>query len=186
MKFPFNERKTAQAAAYLINLAGGSMNYMVLIKLLYLADRRALLETGVPITGDRMVSMPHGPVLSTVLDLINMGKHGEAHPSPWFEYLLEPENFQIAVAQDSPASDELSKYELDVLEAIFKSFGSLDKWKIVELLHTLPEWQDPDGSSVAIDPREILRAEGKSNDEIEEIARNAQEQLFLAKIKNAG
>ena len=39
------------------------MAYIKLIKLMYLADRRCLIETGFPITGDRMVSMPKGPEL---------------------------------------------------------------------------------------------------------------------------
>ena len=43
-------------------------DYIKLIKLLYLADRAALIETGSPITGDRYVSMKFGPVLSNVFE----------------------------------------------------------------------------------------------------------------------
>jgi uncharacterized phage-associated protein len=46
------------------------MAYIKLIKLLYLADREALLRWGRPITTDRHVSMPKGPVVSQIYDLI--------------------------------------------------------------------------------------------------------------------
>ena len=49
------------------------LDTIVLIKLLYLADRKALLESGYTITGDGMVSMPLGPVLSTIYDWIQYG-----------------------------------------------------------------------------------------------------------------
>ncbi len=84
MRYLFEEKKAAQAAAYLLKLHGEPMKYFVLIKLLYLADRQSLIETGLPITGDKMVSMPHGPVLSQILDLIQAGKQDDS--SPWFHY----------------------------------------------------------------------------------------------------
>ncbi|WP_423930748.1 Panacea domain-containing protein [Candidatus Palauibacter sp.] len=52
------------------------------IKLLYLVDRRSLLERGVPVTYGRYVSMSHGPVLSETLDLINYGS-GPSEESYW-------------------------------------------------------------------------------------------------------
>jgi len=67
---PFNERKATEAAARLLKLRGGTMSYMKLIKLLYLADREALLRWGRPISTDRYVSMDRGPVLSHVLNLV--------------------------------------------------------------------------------------------------------------------
>src|SRR5438552_2018304 len=98
MRFHFNDRKTAQAAAYLLQLHGGSMEYMKLIKLLYLADRGVLLAIGQPITGDRLVSMKHGPVLSRVLDFITHGP--ERTQSEWFSYVAEPEGYSVALKRE--------------------------------------------------------------------------------------
>lgn len=42
----------------------GHMNYMQLIRLLYLADREAIHRWGCPISTDRYVPMENGPVLS--------------------------------------------------------------------------------------------------------------------------
>jgi len=162
MRFAFNERKSAQAAARLIHRHGGAMSYMALIKLLYLADRRCLVEAGAPITGDLMVSMPYGPVLSRIYERITWGAENQA--SPWFDYISEPEHYAVrALITDT---DELSRYELRVLDETHETFGSMDRWALVRYTHTLPEWRDPQGSSLAIDPVEILRAEGISAEEI--------------------
>jgi hypothetical protein len=46
----------------------------------------------------------------------------------------------------------------------------------------LPEWKDPQSSSVTIAPEDILRAAGKSDDEIERVAAEAQSLLFMKKL----
>ena len=106
MRLVFNERKTAQAAAHLLKLHGGTMSYMVLIKLLYFADKEALIHTGYSITGDQMLSMKNGPVLSAVLDLVHMGRPDEA--TAWFEYVSENQGYDVSLVRDTPEADELS------------------------------------------------------------------------------
>lgn len=60
----FNEKKAAQAAAFFLFQAGQPVSVLKLTKLLYLAERRSFERHGSPMIGDRLVSMPHGPVLS--------------------------------------------------------------------------------------------------------------------------
>jgi uncharacterized phage-associated protein len=180
MRFPFRDRKTAQAAAYLLRLHGGSLPYMVLIKLLYLADREMLLAHGVPITGDRMLSMKHGPVLSRVLDLLTDGP-GQA-PSAWFEYIGAPSGYVVELKQagQTPPTDELSRYELSLLEKIHASYGNMNKWDLLTLLHnTLPEWRDPGNSVSGIEPADILRAGDWSDEAIHEAGQTAAELCFF-------
>jgi uncharacterized phage-associated protein len=179
MRFVFDSRKTAQAACWLVNRAGGTLNYMVLIKLLYLSDRQSLVETGMPITGDRMVAMPHGPVLSRTLDQINMGEPvAPEQPSPWFEYITEPNGYSVS-AKRANEVDELSKYEIGVLDSVYHKFGSMNIWVLRDFTHTLPEWSDPHGSSFPIEPADILRASGRSDAEIREIVELAEEVWFM-------
>lgn len=178
MRFCFNELKSAQAASYLISLSGGKLNYMALIKVLYLADRQTLLECGFTITGDSFVSMPRGPVLSKILDLINMGIHKKI--TPWFHYISEPNNYELRLAKNAPSKrDELSKYEIRVLKKIHDDYGSINLWDLVKLMHKLPEWEDPKGSSILIDPQSILRLEGISPEKIEQFVSQAEEICFL-------
>ncbi len=130
-----------------------------------------------------MVSMPQGPVLSGVLDLITWGKLGD--DGPWFEYVSEPEGYDVHVVKQGE-TDELSRYECRVLESIDEKFGRLDRFVLRDLSHELPEWQDPHGSSRPIDPAEILRAADHAAAEIERIAAEAEELwLFRAVRKQA-
>lgn len=184
MRFVFDGRKTAQAACFLVELNGGTMNYMVLIKLLYLSDRRSLVETGLPITGDQMVSMPHGPVLSRIYDQINMGEPPETDEEAvcWYEYITEPDGYTVRKKKD-PETDQLSQYELDVLAEIYEKFGQMDRFRLRDFTHTLPEWIDPLGSSLPIKPQTILQADGKSDAEIELLVKDAEEVWFIRNLK---
>jgi hypothetical protein len=181
MRFAFKERKSAQAAAHLLALHNGKMNYMKLIKLLYLADRLALIETGQTITGDRMFSLPKGAILSRILDLASTGEADEG--SPWLALISEPVRFEVELRIQPPPTDELSPYELSVLGQINRRFGAMDQWALGQLTHGLPEYRDPDGSRVPIEPEQILREAGKSPDEIEQLTQEAEEVWFLDRLK---
>ena len=181
MKFPFNERKAAQAAAYLLKKHNGRLNYMKLIKLLYLADRKALVVRGMPITGDRMVAMPQGPVLSGVLDLINWGRR-PGEDSVWLEYISPPEGYEVRLVDPNADLDRLSERECEILDQIDAVYGRIDKWSLVELTHQLAEWHDPSGSSFPIDPADILRAEGRSKEDIQRVSESADQALLIEMI----
>ena len=171
MRFVFDQEKAAQAAAYLIRRHGERINYTVLLKLLYLADRRALIETGYPITGDRMVSMPHGPVLSATYDRIRQG--ATASGGQWLGWLSHPARYDVALSHD-PGSDRLSPYDTAVLDAVHAEFGKMKWQEIRDLTHDLPEWEDPHGSSRTIEPARILESAGKTAEEIERVRTEAE------------
>lgn len=173
MRFVFNEQKAAEAAAHLLRRAGKPVPYLKLLKLLYLADRDTLIDRGFPITGDKMVAMPKGPVLSNILNRITDGPVPQA-PSPWFEYVSPPEGYAVRLLQEPPDEGELSDYELSMLDAVFERYGEVDRWALVELTHELPEWTDPEGSSILIDPADILRHVGKSEEEVAAMVEEAE------------
>ncbi|MDZ4290053.1 MAG: Panacea domain-containing protein [Prosthecobacter sp.] len=159
----FKDEKTAQAAALLLQLRGGRMSYMKLIKLLYLADRCALLKWGRPITFDAVVSMKNGPVLSHTLNLIKRKRPSKA----WRDAVTPPTGWDVALKPGHDAgTSRLSKAEVDVLKTVFKRYGHLERWELVRQLHELPEWQDPGDSAFPISPEDILRAEGVDEKEI--------------------
>jgi uncharacterized phage-associated protein len=181
VRFPFKQRKAAQAAAYILMKHADRLNYLKLIKLLYLADREALIRRGKPITGARMVSMPYGPVLSDILNLINLGRRYE-EPCPWLEYISAPEGYDVKRVNLDTEFDELSNHERQILDDIDSVFGRMNRWSLVDWTHELPEWQDPRGSSLPIDPADILRAEGRSEQDIQRIAENAAQAMLLEKV----
>lgn len=164
----FREEKATQAAARLLRLRGGKMSHMKLIKLLYLAEREAIARFGAPLTHDACVSMPYGPVLSATLDRMNEGEMYQG--GYWDRHITPKRNHEVALRNpEALPNDQLSPAEEALIDEIFQRYGRLSRWDLVKFTHTLPEWRDPQGSSLPIDPGEILRSEGYSEDEIAEM-----------------
>jgi uncharacterized phage-associated protein len=163
----FDQAKAAQLAGILLQMRGGRMHYMKLIKLMYLADREALLRSGHPITNDAYVSMPHGPVLSATLDLIN---EGPDDGTPWHQLIERSTDPYCVRLKARPTTDKLSEDEREIAGRVFARYGHMNRYTLRDLLHQiLPEWQDPQGSSLPITYRDILLAGGKSEPEITQI-----------------
>ncbi|SCZ72958.1 MULTISPECIES: Panacea domain-containing protein [Photorhabdus] len=177
----FCEEKVAQMAAYLLHKRGGRMAYLKLMKLLYLADRVSMNDYGYPITGDRMVSMPRGPVLSQTLNLIT-GDYA-SDEFGWGAWMKSEENYEISLKRKGVTRDDfasLSDAELKVLDAIWEQFGHMSRFDIVEYTHKhCTEWQDPGGSSYPISPSSVFIAVGKSPEVAEKLARELIERQQL-------
>lgn len=172
------EEKIAQAAAYLVRKRGqGYMSYMKLIKLLYLADRAALLKWGRPITFDKFASMPHGMVLSGTLGLINGDEDGPAWNS-----VFEPFGDREVRLKKDPSTGKLSKAELKVLDDIFAEFGAKSRWELRDFTHTLPEWIDPNGSSIPVSVSDVLKFGDRTPAEIESIKAELESLAALSSL----
>lgn len=180
MRPQFKERKATQVAAQLLQKAGGNMSYMKLIKLMYLIERKVLAETGRPVTFDHYVSMDHGPVLSRTYNLINEG-NPPGVSSLWQECISDPEHYSVELNQ--PCSpDDLSEVELRAIDAVYDEFGWMNKWDLVEKLHELPEWQDPEGSSIPIKYHDILTAADRTPMEVKAIEADIESLAFAEQI----
>jgi uncharacterized phage-associated protein len=180
MGLHFREDKATQAAARLIRRAGGKMNHMKLIKLLYLAERRALLTWGRPITFDSYVSMPHGPVLSFTLDKVNEPVDPEGG-SYWHQFISERKNHEVRLLADAP-NDQLSPAEEALLDAVFSEFGHMTQWELRDYSHQLPEWRHPHGSSSPIHIRDILLGEGLSDGDVADVEEMLQAEAVAARF----
>lgn len=167
----FDERRAAEAAAYLLFKAGGRLPLVKLMKLMYLAERLSLKRYGEPLTGDRLVSMPHGPVLSMTYDHVN-----GALPScegGWDSWIADRAGHVVALSDESmirsPEEDllRLSDSDLEVLAETWADFGHWDRWALVSYTHSdaCPEWEDPEGSSKPIKYATLFEKVGYSADE---------------------
>src|SRR5688572_11252679 len=100
----FSVERTAQAAGILLQAEEGHrMKYIRLLKLLYVADRESIKQTGFPITGDDVYAMKKGPVLSTTYNLLK----GEAvtaeaeHAMPiWKQWIRTVADYDAQLAAD--------------------------------------------------------------------------------------
>lgn len=170
MRFAFDEHRAVQAASILLDRAGGSMDYLKLVKLLYLADRASLIETEVPITDDHYASMKHGPTPCQVLELILQEQPRE--DSIWHRY-IKREHF-VAHLCGSVEREQLSESNVDLLNEIYETYGQLRPSEVVSETQALPEWRDPGETAIPIDPADIFRYAGYSDYAIELVTENAE------------
>lgn len=172
----FNERKTTQAAAKFLRLANGKLNYMVLIKWLYLLDREALLKWTRPVTFDEYYSMKLGPMLSRTHDLATE-MHLPEEQSYWAEFISAPSNYIVSLLK-MPGDDKLSEAEEEAIEEIFRRFGKWqnDPFGFADFLHkVLPEWTPVTSGRVPLSIADILKAGNKTPEEIAAIESELQD-----------
>ncbi len=127
-----------------------------------------------------MVSMPYGPVLSSVYDCFLGGN------PYWDKWINNPGKYDLAindsivVKSDDPLDtfDELSKADQDILDSVFECLEKKARWEAVELTQNpdfCPEWVDPHGSSYPIHCRDLLIKNGKTDDEADAILQRIEE-----------
>ena len=182
MVLKFNYEKSLQAAAYLLRLHGGSMKYLRLLKLLYIAERELLSEAALPLTGDCFKAMDHGPVLDLVYDHIR--KEHWTNPD-WQKFVKTIPDYKVVLEQD-PGEDHLPKIITDKLVEVTRRYKDQSRWEIRDLTHQFPEWfknKPPQGSSNIIPLVDVLEAMGEGQETFDvimedELERQRMNQLF--------
>jgi uncharacterized phage-associated protein len=164
-----NIEKLIQSCNYLIKKNNFSMNYTKLIKLLYLADKESLRDSGQTITGDAYVSMDNGPVLSHLYDLIRgLLETKDAQAQALWNSRFMRDKYDLVAVSDRIPDSELSRFEKRILDGVYDKFKEYDFGAMIDYVHNnCPEWANPNGSSIAIDTRDILKSVGKTDEEIE-------------------
>ncbi len=170
MQFRFDEAATVQAAAYLLEKAGGRLNYTKLIKFLYLTEREMLTRFGYSLTGAHCVSMDNGPVLSEVLDLIK----NKPMPKPyrlWWEHIGAPQGYDVTLKKPA-GQGHLNRAATQVLDEVYGRFAAYSLSRLIDYCHSLKEWRNPHGSVLPIEPESILRFAGWDEKRIAEVAKD--------------
>jgi len=179
----FDEQTATRVAAYFLDRAGGRKNYTSLIKLMYIADRQSYIDYCEPITGDRVVAMSKGPVLSNVYDLIKGRRIGKA-----WNGLIERCIYDVRLIADVPqnAVSWLPEAIVDILDRVFAEHGSKTYGQLIDYTHEFTEWIEAIHMNGYNDimPKDILVAVGKTPAEIEKALKRLKalnELDFLAK-----
>lgn len=163
----FNEQKATEAATTLLALKETrSADYLWIIKMLYFIDREALKRWERPITYDHYVAMPHGPVLSTIYNIIKKN-----HPSiVWKQYIVtRPRDYEVSLNGSPAPRRKLSEAEVELINEMFQKYGHLSGKELEELSHHLPEWHDPHGSSNPIPLSNVLNVLEFNQEDIKRI-----------------
>lgn len=185
IKFIFDETKATQAASYVLSLNGGRMNYMKLIKLLYLSDREAIMKWRNTITTDTYVSMPQGPVTSNIYDKIKLCTDDAG--DEWSTYIRNTGNYNVQLVKE-PSYNLLSRRELRAMEEVNRKFVSFSEFDMVKYCHDeLKEWHDPNGSSIYLAIEDILEAtapETELDDSIVDMLEASESQNNMFMMRN--
>ncbi|MCW7488672.1 Panacea domain-containing protein [Leptospira meyeri] len=139
--YQFDENKVVETVAYLLQKESvDQKNYTKLLKVIYLCDREALKRWGKPITGDRLISMPNGTLLSRTYDLIKY--HRLSGDGVWSKYISEKNGYEIGLLQD-PGTEHLSLAELKLIDEVFNKHKNSTFSDMINITHSLPEWENP-------------------------------------------
>lgn len=137
----FSKEATIQTIAYLVRTSGKGFSKLILLKLIYLADRYHLRKYGRTILDDRYFAMQYGPVASGAKSVIEGGLRDE--------YALrfvrvemkphKPRDFQFVSAVGNEPLDGLSETEIEALDASVNMWRTCDN--LVGFTHEFPEWK---------------------------------------------
>ena len=163
----FRSRKAAQLAAFFALKAGGSIEKLKLIKLIYLTERRFLQDHEIPMLFDELYSLPHGPICSSTLN----GIDGVIHEEVWEQYIARNGNEISPVRRLERGNlDELSDAEVEIAGRIWTRFRGMTASQLRNYSHQrCPEYTEINKGQIPISYRDVLEALG--NPDAEEIDR---------------
>lgn len=158
----FSEKKATQAAAVLLNaLPGKQMDFYSFLKLLYIAERLSLKETGAPLTSDTLIAMDEGPLPDIAYNCI---KGTAERCSFWQAHIhKEREGYALSVTRD-PGDSDLCDYEVQLLQRVAKEYGNKTWQEIRALTHEFAEYKKNyvEDTSRQIPLRDVLAAVGRA------------------------
>jgi uncharacterized phage-associated protein len=163
-----NIEKLVQATGYLLKKYDKKrLNYTKLIKELYLADRESINLSNASITGDVYVSMKHGPVLSNLYNLIK-GKSQDVKAQEYWDSRFSTDGDAILANFGQYPEGKLSRSDETILDKIDGQFHQTRYGELINYVHAnCPEWYDPGNTSIPIKLEDILRALGRTPEQIE-------------------
>jgi uncharacterized phage-associated protein len=162
MFLPLDNMKAMQAASVVALSEGRRIGKLRLLKLLYIADRRSLRETGRPLLGCKAVAMDHGPLHSDVLKALD-NLHPKSHE--WARH-FEQQSKRDFVLKSPADNNALSRYEIELLQDVVAQHEQIDDWHLSELTHDFEEWKKhwQQGTSRTIPLEDIIDAVGRGDD----------------------
>lgn len=133
-----------ESVYYLLSKVGDATKIKV-IKLIFLADKYHLIRYGRTVTGDDYYAMEHGPVGSTVKDVLEFNRFTLADN----EYVYAAKLFDKIDEKTLKAKSEvssgdlemLSESDIEALDFIIEKFGKMTASELRHYTHRYPEWE---------------------------------------------
>lgn len=146
--FDFDFDKFIAAVHYMAVRSVPEFDKYKICKMLFLADKYHLVRYGRPIIGDRYCPLPHGPVPSHSLDLLNQlirtedPSKADIEIQKMGEVLGLDRKFQyprfVSKAKLTPKeTNVLSKSDIEALDHIIRNFGNKSFIELKSLTHSV-------------------------------------------------
>ena len=154
----FRAAAAAEAVAYVLLWSKGIRDRHSLLKIIYMAERKAIEELRWPILFDEIKCMRYGMVPQSTFDLI---QGNTSHPE-WDRYVEPPVVGDHVVDLKSPprGNVHLSPAQMDILHQAYEENASKSFGQLTEESHDLPEWESPGRSAIRRSMPEILACIG--------------------------
>ena len=142
MQLSFSHRKATQALAYFAEQAGGTLNKMKALKLIFFADRYHLRKYGRSITNDTYFAMKFGPVASGCRNLQNgPDEYGPTGADTYASDFLDCSAQRDYTSQKKIDLNVFSKSDLEALSFAWTTYQALDQFQLADETHRFPEWK---------------------------------------------
>lgn len=144
IRFRINYEKCLEGIQYLAAHQPGITQYYV-GKVFFFADKAHLLDWGRPISGDRYMAMQHGPVPSTIYDIL---KDTSGEPDEIIDSLLrkvsvkiEANRIHVFSREIQPEFRALSRTDEEYLSASLATYGKMNFTELRKLSHQDPAYE---------------------------------------------
>jgi uncharacterized phage-associated protein len=140
--FNFDHKKATQILNYFAIKAGGKINKMKALKLIFLTDRYHLRKYGRLVTNDFYVAMKLGPIPSTIMDIAEIDKYlNRNYKNYALKYIKALDDGNTLESINSYDDSLFSNSDVEALEFSWNTFGHFDQWGISDFTHNYPEWE---------------------------------------------
>lgn len=155
----YDDRAAQQAFAKIVGER--EMDVSCALAMLYMADRKSILNTGFSITGDAITWTESGPALVVA-------------PWAWFWWsgFCHCPGGKVRLFT-SPGESELSSFKVRTLNRVVEKYAPLTRDKMTAKMKKLPEWKQQNSGLIRVN--DILRAAGSDDMDITSVThRRAQ------------
>jgi uncharacterized phage-associated protein len=178
----FRSEKAAQIAAFFVGKAGGRMEKLALIKMIYIAERESVKSRNRPMIYDELYSLKDGPICSRTLDGIN----GEVDAKIWSEYIVLIGKRDVHLVRHHNDLDQLSNSDIVVLNQVWNAHGTKTSSQLRNWTHELancPEYSEiTDNGRIPISYGEVAAAVGATAHDVEQSVKHYREaETFISR-----
>jgi Protein of unknown function (DUF4065) len=162
IRFWFQVQKAIEASAKILerhDKGSNGIEYISLLRILYLCDRDSLDQTERTISGGSYVVLKDSLVLGNVQALIQE-KAPEDEMTLWNEFFLFKRGNVSLVTDKHPGCGNLCRKDMKIIENVYDSCGHLDPNDASLWTSKTPEWK-PGISEISVE--EVLDTLGKDD-----------------------